>query len=92
MANTFVATQKGHEKRVYILEPWEKHTLVAAALVEDADSEMMSVFRDVLRISCVNGKASYRLVSFDEASRVYLAELVSSTYRPPPDVVRRGMN
>lgn len=91
MSNTFIRTRSGSQERVYIMEPWETHTLLAADLVDNRSSDMVRRRGDDLIIFCANGTARYHLSQADRTG-FYVGELGRSTYEVPPHHVRRGMN
>jgi hypothetical protein len=59
MPNHFIQTNKA----IYIMEPWEKHTALAAALLKQRESDAVTVSGDVVTLRCANGSASYRMQS-----------------------------
>src|SRR5690348_7100890 len=92
MPNTFKTPQqdtpKGPIRRVYIMEPWEKFTALHENILKLGDSQMVTIRGDVITLRCWNGRASYRLTSFDQATGTYAAELAESTFEPPPANIR----
>lgn len=92
MANTFIATRKGRETRVYIVAPWERTTLISQDIADGKESELVSRTGDLITLVCVNGAATYGISGFDAESKTYFADLVRSWFDDLPAHVRMGMN